>query len=129
MDDNLARLTQTTEELKSNKGNSTPFLYQPPFSSLLPLSSKKFVTLPPNWLNFWKVLLPINKRSFHLCQRLYNWNNYSKIKLIFQAYQCFFTVNILFDEVDRGLEHEKKFLLDIIYIMFSLKTVRDDLSQ
>ena len=36
-------------------------------------------------------------------------------------YQCSFTLNILFDEVDRGLEHEIKTLLDtcLSRIMFN----------
>ena len=33
-------------------------------------------------------------------------------------YQCFFTLNILLDKVDRGLWHEKKILLDAAYIVF-----------
>ena len=37
------------------------------------------------------------------------------------VYQCFFALNSLFDEVDRGPGHERKnILLDTIYI-FSLK--------
>ena len=34
---------------------------------------------------------------------------------IIKVYQCFFTLNILFDEVGRGLGHEKKNLLYTIY--------------
>ena len=40
------------------------FYINPPFSSLSPLSSKKFCTPPPKWLNFQRVLPPppFNKR-------------------------------------------------------------------
>ena len=31
-----------------------------------------------------------------------------QIFLIINIYQCFFALNILFDEVERGLGHEKK---------------------
>ena len=38
--------------------------------------------------------------------------------VIINVYQCFFTLNILFDEVVRGLGHGKNNLLDTIYIIF-----------
>ena len=44
------------------------------------------------------------------------------------VYQCSFTSNVLCDEVDRGLGHEKNILLDTIYIVFFLKTVISDLN-
>ena len=59
MDENLAWLTQKTEEPKCNKGNSLPphtykkvttllHLYiNSPLFRVIPLSSKTFVTLPP----------------------------------------------------------------------------------
>ena len=37
---------------------------------------------------------------------------------IINVYKCFLTLNILLDEVNRGLGHEKK-LLDTVYIVFS----------
>ena len=41
---------------------------------------------------------------------------------IIKVYQCFFTLNIFFDEVDGGPEHEKKyFAIDHLYHFF-LKT-------
>ena len=48
LNENLAQLTQKTKELKhSNKKVAIlPFLHQPPFSGLSPLSSKNFGTLP-----------------------------------------------------------------------------------
>ena len=39
----------------------------------------------------------------------------------FLNYQCFFTLGILCDEKDMGLEHEKNLLLDTIYITFFKK--------
>ena len=73
MDDNLAWLTEKTEESKFNKPRFTfsPHTQYiqlnckvikkngnpPPFLGLSPLSSKIFGT-PPKWLNFLKVLLP-----------------------------------------------------------------------
>ena len=70
LDENLAWLTQKTEDLKSNKGNLTfpphtinvielncKVLNNPPtFSDSSPLSSKSI--LRPKGLNFWKVLHP-----------------------------------------------------------------------
>ena len=38
---------------------------------------------------------------------------------LINAYQCFFMLNILFDEVDRRLGHQKKYLFDTIFIIFS----------
>ena len=81
LDENLAWLTQKTEDLKSNKGNLTFLPHTvnvtelnckiikkvapPPLFRFIPptLSIKKFgPPPPPKWLNFWKVLpCPFNK--------------------------------------------------------------------
>ena len=82
LDENLAWLTQKTEDLKSNKGNLTFLPHtvnvielnckiinkgappSPPFSGLSPpfLEKNLSPTPPPKWLNFWKVLpCPFNK--------------------------------------------------------------------
>ena len=49
---------------------------------------------------------------------------------IFNVYQCFFILNILFDEVNKGLRHEKKLiLLGIIFnVFFFLKAVLHELN-
>ena len=49
-----------------------------------------------------------------------------QIFLIINIYQCFFALNILFDEVDRGLGHKKKkkILLHTIYITFLKKLLQ-----
>ena len=48
---------------------------------------------------------------------------------IVKVYQCFFTLDLFLDAVDRGLGYEKKKLLDTIYIYrFFLNIVTDDLS-
>ena len=75
---------------------ATPlFLHQPPFSGLSPLSSKKFRTPPPKWLNFWKVLLPTTLNSWggggggiQLCKHL-RWS------LFFKNLQAFFNVRLV----------------------------------
>ena len=46
---------------------------------------------------------------------------------IINVYQCFFTLDILFDRVNRGLGNEK-ILLDKIYIIFWKKLFKDDLN-
>ena len=53
-----------------------------------------------------------------------------KIFRITCIYQYFFTLNILFDVVDRGLRHEKEIIsLDTIYVVFLKKnSLRIDLS-
>ena len=81
LDENLAWLTQKTEDLKSNKGNLTFLPHTvnvielnckiikkvappPPFSGFSPPLLKKNLSPPPppKWLNFWKVLpCPFNK--------------------------------------------------------------------
>ena len=60
-----------------------PFLHQPPFSGLSPLSSKNFGT-PPKGLNFWKALVPTHP----LIKGGYN---YATNNGIFISY--FFTLN------------------------------------
>ena len=45
----------------------------------------------------------------------------------FNVYQSFFTLNILFNDLDRGLGHVKKILDTTSIVFFFLKTVRDDL--
>ena len=94
MDENLEWLTQNTEDPKSNKGNFTfcthrvnvielesnktvatppppPFVHQPPFSGLCPLSSKKICTPPPSDSIFGRSYPTFNKgggggEEFHL---------------------------------------------------------------
>ena len=46
------------------------------------------------------------------------------------VHYCFLILNVLFNEVDRGIGHEKKkhlYPIDTIYIIFSLKDLTDDL--
>ena len=45
---------------------------------------------------------------------------------IANVYQCFFALNILFDEVDSELEHEKTNFVSYQLYHFFLKTVTDD---
>ena len=47
---------------------------------------------------------------------------------IANVYQCFFTLNILFDEVDSELEHEKTRFVSYQLYHFFLKTVTEDLT-
>ena len=77
-----------------------PFLHQPPFSVLSTLSSKKFGTPSPKWLNFCKVLPPLNKgRGFQLCThsiiaaRQLNWNIWFTYQLHY-LHILFFKKNI-----------------------------------
>ena len=64
-------------------------------------------------------------RFFRITRFSYVW--FSWYFRIINIYKCFFTLNILFDEVDRGLGYERKYILLYLY-GYSLKNVTDDLN-